>query len=164
MAGASGCLGGQWEGGHTHTHTHKHTHQRPAFGHRDASEQVGSNGMREGNARLTPCGGSSCARGGFAYPAPMGQSEPLTRFVNGVRFISVNPSPPQTSSRLRCRLRVFFCSCFLFWLAPLFGALWVRSAGALRVCAFPPRNKRPTPSRRRTRPASPACPRGGTPV
>ncbi len=64
-------LGGQWEGGGTHTHTS--THQQPAFGHRDASEQVGSNGMREGNAHLTPHGGSACAHGGFAsirLPAP----------------------------------------------------------------------------------------------
>ncbi len=81
MAGASGCLGSKWEGGGTHTHTH--THQQQAFGRRDASEQVGSNGMREENAYLTPSGGSSCTRGGFAsicVPAPHG-TEPLTRLL-----------------------------------------------------------------------------------
>lgn len=47
------------------------------FGHRDATEQVRSNCMREGNEHLTPRGGSSCGRGGFAsvrlLAPPMGQ-------------------------------------------------------------------------------------------
>ena len=76
---------GRSVGGWGHTHTHTHT-----------PEQVGSNGVREGNAHLTPRGGSSCARGRFAsirLPAPHGTIGATYPIVNGVRFIPVNPSP-----------------------------------------------------------------------
>ena len=51
--------------------------------------------MKEGIAHLTPRGGSSCARGGFAsirLPAPHGTIGATYPIVNGVRFIPVNPS------------------------------------------------------------------------
>ena len=97
MTEANKSLGGQWEGGHTHTHIHTHAsiNGPHSFGHRDAPEQVGSNGVREGNAHLTPRGGSSCARGRFAsirLPAPHGTIGATYPIVNGVRFIPVNPS------------------------------------------------------------------------